>query len=346
MFCSAELPVAMESLSLQQPREHSSSAPTGNPKPSKKASRAKKPVTVIVQPNKKTDLTLKQTAKELQKLRHDAVKHKATENESPFHDVPLVTAMAPLPSLLGDKETPVAPPVPYNTPQAVQLTGSHTPPSPPGPLKYSTSPSGSPRTPPSPSLTGNLPQTPPSPLTAFHHAPLLHNPLLPASVVPLQPAYYPGTIPAIVPAKPHDHLQAAASGTPSQPHGLLPQPLSFPVGAFPTPIHPSTGAMAPTVFSHPGQAVPAPPLIAAVPRATTGLPLATPGQPMASYAGQPMTSYAGQPMTPYAGQPMTPYAGQPMTPYAGQPVTSHAGQPVTSQPVMTTYSVTPYISQP
>ena len=369
----ADRPVVKQAVSLKQPLERTA-ATAKSAKQSQKAQRTQKPVTVIVQPNKKTDSILQQTAKQLQKhkeedakkqLQSKAARQAKHQNESPvlpphqnespvpplhqndsssslpFHGVPLVTAIAPPPSLLGappvQHKIPfhsIVPPVPHNTPQ--QLTGvelSRTPPSPAGSLKHSTSPSGSPRTPPSPFLASFLPQTPPSPLTVYQHhrAPLLQNPSLPASAsaIPQQAAYYPGLFPTGVPAKSHP---PAASGTPLQPDSVPPRPPAFPVGAFPTPVDPSTAAMPFPVLSYgqpyPSQAMPAPPLMATPyqPRATTGLPLANP------YPSQPI-AYAAQPMTSYAGQPMTSYAGQPMTSYAGQPV-------------MTTYTVTPFISQP
>ena len=350
LFYFADHPVVKQAAPLKQPVERTV-ATAKSAKQSQKAQRTQKPVTVIVQPNKKTDSILQQTAKQLQKhkeedakkqLQSKAARQAKHQNESPvppllqndsssslpFHGVPLVTAIAPPPSLLGappvQHKIPfhsIVPPVPHNTPQ--QLTGvelSRTPPSPAGSLKHSTSPSGSPRTPPSPFLASFLPQTPPSPLTVYQHhrAPLLQNPSLPASAsaIPQQAAYYPGLFPTGVPAKSHP---PAASGTPLQPDSVPPRPPAFPVGAFPTPVDPSTAAMPFPVLSYgqpyPSQAMPAPPLMATPyqPRATTGLPLANPypSQPIA-YAAQPMTSYAGQPvMTTYT---VTPFISQPLDP--------------------------------
>ena len=137
MFIFADRPVVKQAVSLKQPLERTA-ATAKSAKQSQKTQRTQKPVTVIVQPNKKTDSILQQTAKQLQKhkeedakkqLQSKAARQAKHQNESqvlpphqnespvpplhqndsssslPFHGVPLVTAIAPPPSLLG------APPV-------------------------------------------------------------------------------------------------------------------------------------------------------------------------------------------------------------------------------------------
>ena len=161
MFIFADRPVVKQAVSLKQPLERTA-ATAKSAKQSQKTQRTQKPVTVIVQPNKKTDSILQQTAKQLQKhkeedakkqLQSKAARQAKHQNESqvlpphqnespvpplhqndsssslPFHGVPLVTAIAPPPSLLGappvQHKTPfhsIVPPVPHNTPQ--QLTGN------------------------------------------------------------------------------------------------------------------------------------------------------------------------------------------------------------------------------